>query len=363
MRPSVLDEHEQDELGPGSDLVLSLFAMCLLLLAIAGVSYSMKKDSDAAVSDAQDVSLRELKLKSDKSESARTKLEMEFSKSTNEFREKSSQLTDEASKLRKKIEEAEKAKLNAENDLKTISNQSAIDHESAGRLQTENDKLKAQLSAATNVGHTSKVIELNELDDVVLFKSGETFLTEEGARDIYLKLRNFVRTSLPTFSANLLIIEGHASPERAERQWRSISPKAGDDGNLDLSAERAVEVAHFLHWLGIPYECVSISGHGSNRTRLTQGELRVLRSNHLTGDMSRKIKSDRRILISAVSDAQSQCAQQALNVSLQNIMRRDEKSFQIPAFNLQFSPACPRGYNKVIMNSSDREQCLKFKED
>ena len=211
------DEEYVDELGPGSDLVLSLLAMCLLLLAVLGIGFTQE----------------------------------------------------------------------------------------TGKIALLTEKL-VQVEARPKVPEIAggRVIEIRDSSDVPLFARGENKLTDIGGEVLWKKGYE-LGLQIGQSDANLLVIEGHASPEIFARQGRNINKV--DDGNLDLSAARATEVAHYFHYLGIPYDCVEVRGYGSSRSKLTAEQHARLVNRQGVSDLEDALSADRRIKITGVRDDQSSC--------------------------------------------------------
>ena len=69
---------------------------------------------------------------------------------------------------------------------------------------------------------------------------------------------------------NQLLIEGYASPEVPADRRRHEQER----WNLKLSGDRAMAVADYLYWQGVPYECMSVSAFGRSHSKTLAGWLR-----------------------------------------------------------------------------------------
>jgi outer membrane protein OmpA-like peptidoglycan-associated protein len=94
-----------------------------------------------------------------------------------------------------------------------------------------------------------------------LFEKNHAGLTEAAKRQIRAQWPAF-EEALRGGLYNQLLVEGHASPE--------ISPRSPTNQrerwNLQLSLERALAVADYLHELGLSYECISVTGFGRSHS-------------------------------------------------------------------------------------------------
>jgi outer membrane protein OmpA-like peptidoglycan-associated protein len=152
----------------------------------------------------------------------------------------------------------------------------------------------------------------------LFFKRGKSVLTEAARR----KLRNEshkIISELAKKSANQVNILGYASLDPRKKTVRGLPA----DDNLDLSAKRAVAVAHYLKSLGILYECMKVTGFGRGRSQLLsdwkqngwnrtmdkwdkkwnskrKSEKRNLRN-------SPEYKKERKVVLQVVYDKESKC--------------------------------------------------------
>lgn len=70
--------------------------------------------------------------------------------------------------------------------------------------------------------------------------------------------------------ANIIRIHGHASPEP-----RRVGASQQLDHNMDLSVERSLAISHALHRLGIPYRCMVVEGYGRNQSPFLNSYLKM----------------------------------------------------------------------------------------
>ena len=147
------------------------------------------------------------------------------------------------------------------------------------------------------------------LDEASYFNQGDAQLLPEGKRLLSLHIHD-IKDKLKLGQANQIKIVGYASPEP-----RSFS--VGEDRNLNLSADRAVAVAHHLNDLGISYDCMYIVGFGRGRSRILHDWLkkddgRSIRSwdrlkPYNKALIANRLKTERKVLIYAVFDKESEC--------------------------------------------------------
>jgi outer membrane protein OmpA-like peptidoglycan-associated protein len=100
-------------------------------------------------------------------------------------------------------------------------------------------------------------------DDEPLFEKDRAVLTPTARRQLESRLGEMF-DALGGDDCNQLLIEGHASPEAPSGRPHSEQER----WNVRLSVDRAMAVADFLYWQGIPYECMSISAFGRSHSRV-----------------------------------------------------------------------------------------------
>jgi outer membrane protein OmpA-like peptidoglycan-associated protein len=295
-----------DEYGPGSDLVLSLFAMAILIVAIVGIAYNIEKRK--SIGDEKGGSIAKLV-----------------------------ELEGENEKLKGRLEEA------------------LADAEIKGKKIAALEKKDAE----------GLYIPIIERKGFLPFRLGSAELTEEGKQSIVDKIRDRLPDLLEEIrkkGANMLLVEGHASPEPLQRGcaaaaaiqgcvWVQRRPERapgglsgtgpmgtgveGGDGNLDLSVLRATAVAHLLAQRGVPYPCVTVLGHGRNRSTTVSGVYRTQGSRGIEQwdqwvlslprnspewlSLTEKTIEERRVLIRIAEDKSSQCTAKDLANALQRM--------------------------------------------
>lgn len=308
------DEEQADELGPGSDLVLSLLAMCLLLLALMGIGFRQEMGKSSQAEDQK---------------KALATLRTELNAARQTIATQNGKISElEAKDFGKRYIVA----------MKTIEDQKAM----IANLTQRAERAEAQLDASSSSG--GRVVEISDSSDVALFSRGDNTLTDEGAAILWRKGIELGRELGPR--ANLLVIEGHASPDGFPRPGRNINKigvRSDDDGNLDLSAARAAEVAHYFRHLGIPYQCMEIRGYGSARSNLTAEQRARLATRIGQQELQDQLAADRRIKITGVRDSQSKC--EALSTYFRAWPRRPP---ELPQVAGGFPPSCPYGYDMKL---------------
>lgn len=154
---------------------------------------------------------------------------------------------------------------------------------------------------------------------------------DRNSAELHPAMRQLIAGYIPTLArlvlanrTNEIEVTGFASPEP--------SGVAGKDANLDISAERSIAVAHYLAQLGVPYQCLSVSGFGRGRSEILYGSY-MKRSpqntveswdNLMAGDKGRELRSrleeqmseERRVEIAVVVDRNSSCTTEELQKAL-----------------------------------------------
>lgn len=219
--------------GPGMDLIVSLFAMALIVMLIGNLFYN----------------------------GVTTILDGEIDAKTNELdslERRNATLKNEIIKLRKKLSES----YTLESTLKEFV--SANPQYENLSLQNILKKLRKQIISLEVELEKMKPLLVFELlsEKAALFELNSNRLTYSAKERLKPQAKKILEL-LKGGSANQLNILGYASPEP-----KNIGKYTAMDGNLDLSANRSVAVAHYLHSLGIPYECISVTGYGRGRSEI-----------------------------------------------------------------------------------------------
>jgi hypothetical protein len=94
-----------------------------------------------------------------------------------------------------------------------------------------------------------------------LFGQNDAELTERARQQLRQELPAFL-DALESDWCNQLLVEGYASPEAPP----DLDRKERERWNLGLSARRSMAVSDYLNDLGIPYECMFISGYGRSHS-------------------------------------------------------------------------------------------------
>ena len=103
-----------------------------------------------------------------------------------------------------------------------------------------------------------------QVEGEVLFESGEVAVTDRG--------EEILRSLIPTLqTASRIRVDGHTDTDPILR--------SGHQSNLELSAKRAVAVAHFLIANGMPAEGVAIGGFGEHRPAVSENTPEAKRAN------------------------------------------------------------------------------------
>jgi len=308
---AILSSDSELGFNPGMDLMISLFAMSLLIMLVGIFFYN---GVIAFVNEDVEDKIKEILLLQQQIE----QLEQEIEKLLNTDKSKK-QLLSENLRLQRQLKllKEQLAILRKKYDSikETLDNFQKSNPEYTGLslnkllklLQQEIEKLKIEIESTKPI----LVFELRETD-AAFFKIGKSILTEAAHSQLAQEAPQILR-ELAKKSANQVNILGYASPEK--KPFKKF-PEA--DGNLDLSVDRAVAVAHYLKSLGISYECMSISGFGRGRSQLLyewkqKGPNRTMeewdndksiRSNRKYNRESRK---ERKVVLQVVYDRESKC--------------------------------------------------------
>jgi outer membrane protein OmpA-like peptidoglycan-associated protein len=181
-------------------------------------------------------------------------------------------------------------------------------------------------------GPVDNTVELRD-EELAFFEHNSARLTPDGERMLRQKLAVLADAAV-ALDANMLRIKGYASP--LPKPLRLAGGTL--DGNVNLSAERAIEAAHALHLLGVPYDCLAIESYGRNRSpllqsylsrnqitiaqwdqKLSQGcnsSLSAQECAHLSAEIEKLYRQDRRVDLVVVQEVGAPCSAEQLRVSL-----------------------------------------------
>lgn len=379
-----LNETADEEMGPGMDLVISLLAFVVLVLAVLAVDYRTELDPETISQTAQseaalNASITSLQSKLDSVTAARnaevTKLKAiiaslneestsassaaeaqraelaakieelkgqlnSAARSASWFRRQNSDLNEKIEYLTLRIQTLEiseveleetKALLNtADTSLNTVSQErdqiaallkliksEAFEFRGIIRdLSAEVEDLKQKLALALfelNTQRNRISVTLNDERNLSIFKSNSDKLSGPGRIEFYKLVVNLARKSRQQ-KTNVIRVAGHASPESraGPASYRNL------DGNLELSSDRALTIAHELANLGIPMRCIVIEGYGRGRSKVASQRVppsallsdynaefkRLSRTDRYRDDI---FPRERKVDILATSEDQGQC--------------------------------------------------------
>jgi outer membrane protein OmpA-like peptidoglycan-associated protein len=320
------DEQNDGEMGPGIDLVMSILAFVVMLLAIlanedriqlaelrsalpaASVAPSTAAHLEADVIEVAARADLERQLDTIKSDlDSSQELASKLSHRNTELEEKTGALIvaeliqknriaelevllkndDQEERLRAALSEqlaTKEEELNEALSALTLAESEteqllADATEKLARLEEENQSLnkeisdnEAEIAAAENLLNVQKnriAITLNDEQELKIFEVGKSELTTLGRRKLYSLLPH-LKHEVITKRSNVLRIAGYASPE-----YSSGGSDLGDlDRNLALSSERALTIAHELARLGISLRCIAIEAYGRSRSEIAKAMLR-----------------------------------------------------------------------------------------
>lgn len=309
------------EMGPGMDLVISILAFVMLVLAVLALERKIsnanseakpqssevteKTDSQAAnkreierlnfLVKAQNEEIKnanEEKIQAEeKLKNANTLLDINdrdlkfYSKKISEKDGKNAVLTENlaisrrrAEILEKKVkavaltlsilrkEKAEAISLLAYQLRQANDKNKKITDDTDEKVESLNQKIQSlqnllnETNAQLQENSRRIPVELSDSGDLRIFESGKASLTAEG-RSRFYRLIPELKRAIDSNQPNVLRVAGHASPERAVKRGR-----LNFDNNLQLSAERSLTIAYELASLGVSLRCISIEGHGRSRS-------------------------------------------------------------------------------------------------
>ncbi|MGF1729013.1 hypothetical protein [Photobacterium kasasachensis] len=200
-----------NEMGPGTDLVLSLLSVVITILAVVGMSYSVT-DIEPKV---------EPVCRGDACQSA-----------------------PDLVSVRQELQDAQRR-------IQTLT------------FELENLKATSQKQPSIVYGG---VLELHE-GTLAIFERNQSHVRQQDLPELkkhLMPLYDNIRNN----NANVIRIHGYASPEP-----RFTGVDKNLDSNMDLSVNRSLTILHALHRLGIPYKCMVVEGYGRNRSRFLRNYL------------------------------------------------------------------------------------------
>ncbi|TQF67554.1 OmpA family protein [Pseudoalteromonas luteoviolacea] len=199
------------EMGPGTDLVLSLLSVVITILAVVGMSYSVTDTVPSAETACQG---------------------------------------DECF-IDKKLASVETQLKDAHRQIESLT------------MELENLKAVSQQQPSIVYG---KVLELHE-STFAIFEKNQARVNNEDLQRLKAELQPLYE-NVVSDNANVIRIHGYASPEpRFSGADKSL------DSNMDLSVDRSLAILHALYKLGVPYKCMVVEGYGRNRSRFLSNYL------------------------------------------------------------------------------------------
>lgn len=104
------------------------------------------------------------------------------------------------------------------------------------------------------------IVELHE-GEFAAFERNAAQLQEQDLPLLKRQLRLLYDNILEN-NANVIRIHGYASPEPRHKGRDKML-----DSNMDLSVQRSLAIMHALHRLGVEYNCMVVEGYGRSRSR------------------------------------------------------------------------------------------------
>ncbi|CAM3774457.1 MULTISPECIES: OmpA family protein [Pseudoalteromonas] len=276
-------ELESDnEMGPGTDLVLSLLSVIITILAVVGMSYSVTDIEPEQAVNCQGGNCEP-------------------------------SVTIESLQLDLKDAQLEITKLT---------------------MQIENLRASPKKQPSIVYGD---VLELYE-SELAVFERNQARIRQEDLPTLREQLKPLyekVRMS----NANVIRIHGYASPEP-----RRAGLDHNLDSNMDLSVERGLTILHAMSRLGIPYKCMVVEGYGRNRSRflssfLSQRNITIhewdsmylqgfdqsilpSQRGRLLSELEALYQLDRRVDLVAAIEAASPCSSEELISHFKQVIKR-----------------------------------------
>ena len=213
---------DSDELGPGSDLVISMFALAMLVMAIIGSGL------------------------------AEPNLSKQEAVQNSEIAGLTARLRDAEQRLAKTL---------------TSDQIDANDRELASlrqKLYAQETELEATKRAILKPGSIPDDVIFTARDGAgsAFFTVGSAAVSPEGRRTLIESLQRHA-SKVSSEHYNTLIVEGYASPD---------PPWNMRDNSTQLAFVRADAVANILIQAGIPRRCLGIMSYGRNRSELLFGQ-------------------------------------------------------------------------------------------
>lgn len=301
----------ENELGfnPGMDLMVSLFAMSLLIMFVGVFFYNgvVAITNEDVIDKAKDILQLEAEIE---------KMEDKISILSNQNQD-NKELRLEKARLERQLERLKEQLEGLKTEKDSLTN--ALDHFTRDNPQYANlslsdmlERLQQEIKTLNFEIERTKarvIFELRETE-AASFKMGTSILTNT-ARTKLRKESPKMLSELKKQSVNQINILGYASPEKKPL-------KGNADGNLDLSVERSIAVAHYLKSLGIPYECMKITGFGRGRSEILYKWKQKIPGHRSIDDWDKqgipstakykqKSREERKVVLQVVYDQESKC--------------------------------------------------------
>lgn len=185
-------------------------------------------------------------------------------------------------------------------------------------LQEENERLQAALPDPDTPDVQNNVpIVLSDTANLRIFEAGSAKLTAQGEDRLERIVQRILRAVRRDADVNTLRIAGYASPE----SYGGQAPYGNLDGNLRLSTDRALTIAHELGVLGVPLHCIVIEGLGRGRSvvgqqvtdNLNQFDRRLSALPQSQQDaLVQQFPGERRVEVLTTVEPDSQCSNRTL---------------------------------------------------
>ena len=353
----VVDDLGADaEMGPGMDLILSLLAVTILILASSildqeQLSAQLKPDA------IHDGNMTTTDAESDVIDKLQVEIEALRNQSSNlatqrdDWRDAEKQSREQEEELRKQIVELRHAANGSEQEeaLESSSIVRLEEELSASRraesiMQQTVSELKHRLALSevrsseaepsenrvvkSNAATNNRVV-LRDSSGLSVFEPGSATLTSRGRRSLELLLTH-LSGKVAEVSATVISVAGHSSPEPF------VPGRSEDklDANLELSVRRAITIANQLRQWGFPEQCLMIEGFGRSRSstvadaldgkslKLSYWDRQWQRSDEETKNvLSKEFPDQRRVEIIAFTDKASLCRTRQVQRALREVIK------------------------------------------
>jgi flagellar motor protein MotB len=261
-----LHVQDSDELGPGSDLVISMFALAMLVVALVGFGLGTEGSNYSPSRSNTDLSSNDsgLMTERDAALAGKRQAEMVAAAARDDLHAKDKVVAaqDLALKaIRNDLNERNARLVAARNRLEVVEDTNSRLEETNIRLGARVQELTAKLEAIRRPENS--ILTLRDNAGSSFFPNGSAEISPDGRRMLLIAVKdkaNLIRSG----QFNTIVIEGYTSPDP---RWTTY----GFDTNEELAFDRAATVERILVQAGVPRRCLALMSYGRNRSDLLYG--------------------------------------------------------------------------------------------